>query len=266
MTTVASFSFFQYNGQENDEVEERVGSMSTLMFHTYEQVEQAVMEKVEEHIVRGRFLTTLLNGEFTKEQIAEFALQYSYYSRNFPRVLGAAVAAVEPLDRWWVPLVDNLWDEAGRGNPMGYHSRLYRLFLESAAPGVEISEEHVPNYPVGPAAKAAVDTFLQFLRQASTLEAMAAVGLGSELFAGKVMGLIGEGLKHENYNVDGKLNVAFWIMHADTHEPRHYELCKNVLKDFSSPSDLKQIYEAGVKIAMSEARFYDGLYEEMLKK
>jgi pyrroloquinoline-quinone synthase len=232
-------------------------------FHTYAEVEQAVMARVEERIVNGRFLTALRNGEFTQTQIREFALQYAYYSRNFPRVLGAAIAAVEPLDRWWVPLVDNLWDEAGRGNPKGLHSRMYRSFLETAAPDVEINDEHVPEYSVGAATKRAVEAFLAFLQQATTLEAMAAVGLGSELFAGKVMGLIGEGLRHPNYNTPNKLNVSFWMAHADTHEPRHYQLCKDVLVDFSSAEQLQAIYQAGVTIAMSEADFYEGLYEEM---
>jgi len=240
--------------------------LTTVTFRTYAEIEEAIHAKVEEHIVNARFMKTLRSGGFTSEQIAEFALQYSYYSRNFPRVLGAAVAAVEPLDAWWVPLVDNLWDEAGRGNPKAYHSKMYRTFLESAAPGVSINDLHVPDHPVGPATKRAVDAFISFLRNCSTLEAMAAVGLGSEIFAGRVMGLIGEGLRHPNYNQDRKINVGFWVAHADTHEPRHYELCKDILVQYTSEEDLRTIYEAGLKIAMSEAAFYDGLYEEMMAK
>ncbi|MFC4767353.1 TenA family transcriptional regulator [Effusibacillus consociatus] len=238
--------------------------MEKLMFRTYEEVESAVYEKVRERILNGRFLTTLLNGEFTEAQIREFALQYSYYSRNFPRVLGAAIAAMEPLDKWWVSIADNLWDEAGRGNPKGYHSRLFRTFLETAAPDVEISEEHVPHVPVAPAPKQAVDTFIGFLRSATPLQAMAAVGLGSELFAGEVMGLIGQGLKHPNYNKTRKLNVTFWIAHADSHEPRHYQLCKDILVGFTDPEDLETMYRAGVAMAMSEADFYDGIYDSIV--
>jgi pyrroloquinoline-quinone synthase len=234
------------------------------VFHTYEEVERAVMERVQERIIRGRFLTGLLNGEYSEEQIREFALIYSYYSRSFPRVLGAAVAAVEPIDKWWVPLVDNLWDEGGRGNPKAYHSKLYRTFLESAAPDVSISDEHIPDYPVAPPAKRAVDTFIYFLQNATPLEAMAAIGLGSELFAGEVMGLIGKGLQHPNYNRTRKLNVAFWMVHADTHEPRHYQLCKDILETYTDPADLQRMYQAGVYIAMSEANFYDGIYERMM--
>ncbi|GAX91217.1 TenA family transcriptional regulator [Effusibacillus lacus] len=237
--------------------------MKSNAFHAYEEVEQAVMDKVRERIIEGPFLTALLNGEFSERQIAEFALHYSYYSRNFPRVLGAAIAAMEPLDKWWVPIADNLWDEAGRGNPKAYHSRMYRTFLESAAPDIEINEEHVPNYPDSPAAKKAVDTFIRFLQSATPLEAMAAVGLGSELFAGEVMGLIGKGLKHPNYNRDRNLNVTFWMAHADSHEPRHYQLCKDILIQHTGSDDLETIYRAGVKIAMSEADFYDDIYRSI---
>lgn len=238
--------------------------MSNHIFQTYEEVEQAVMAQVDKYILKGRFMTALRNGEFTEAQIREFALNYSFYSRSFPRVLGAAVAAVEPLDRWWVPLVDNLWDEGGRGNPKGYHSRMFRTFLESAAPDISINDEHVPDHPISIPAKRAVDTFIYFLQNATSLEAMAAVGLGSELFAGIVMGTIGEALKHPNYNQTRKLNVGFWMAHADSHEPRHYQLCKDVLINFTSPEELQAIHQAGVYIAMSEAKFYDGIYERML--
>ncbi|WCN36949.1 TenA family transcriptional regulator [Aneurinibacillus uraniidurans] len=234
-----------------------------MQFTSYEQVEQKIWEIVEEEIIQGDFMQSLLAGEWTPLQVREFALQYSYYSRNFPRVLGAAVAAVEPEDDWWVPLVDNLWDEGGRGNPAHYHSLLYHTFLTTAAPDVPTNEKYVPDYPVAQAAKEAVTSFLLFLRHATSLEAMASIGFGSELFAGKVMGLIGEGLQHPNYNKDRKLDVTFWTVHADEHEPRHYQLCKNILTRFTSPQELEHMYRAGAYITRSEARFYQGLYERM---
>ncbi|WP_240675743.1 TenA family transcriptional regulator [Ammoniphilus sp. CFH 90114] len=234
-----------------------------MLFTDYQQVEQAIWEIVEKEIIQGEFMQSLLAGEWTPEQVSEFALQYSYYSRNFPRVLGAAVAAVMPEDDWWVPLVDNLWDEGGRGNPKAYHSKLYHSFLITAAPHVSTNEKYVPDYPVSPATVGAVDTFISFLRSATPLEAMASIGLGSELFAGKVMGLIGEGLSHDRYNQDRKLNLTFWKVHADHHEPRHYQLCKDVLVRFTSQEDLQTIYRAGAYITRSEARFYQGLMDRM---
>lgn len=231
--------------------------------HTYEDVEKAIWDLVDEHIIEGKFIKTLRSGGFTPRQIKEFALQYSYYSRNFPRVIGTAVGAVKPEDDWWVPLVDNLWDEAGRGNPKGYHSRLYHSFLITAAPDIPTDEKYVPDYPVSATVKDATEVFIQFLKNCTPLEAMAAVGFGSEMFAGKVMGLIGEGLKHPNYNREQKLNVTFWLAHADHHEPRHYELCKNVLQRHTSEQELREMYRAGAYITLSEANMYDGLYERM---
>ncbi|WP_027415931.1 TenA family transcriptional regulator [Aneurinibacillus terranovensis] len=232
-----------------------------MKFESYEHVEAAIWNIVEEEIIGAPFMQTLLAGEWSKHQVAEFALQYSYYSRNFPRVLGAAIAAVEPEDDWWISIADNLWDEAGRGKPQAYHSRLYHSFLITAAPDVPTNEKYIPDYPVSPAAREAVDSFISFLRTATPLEAMAAIGFGSEMFAGKVMGLIGQGLKHENYNKEMPLNVTFWTVHADTHEPRHYELCKNVLTRFTTADDLESMYRAGAYITRSEARFYNKIFK-----
>lgn len=231
--------------------------------NTYEDIEREMGDLVEKHIAQGRFLQALENGEFTPNQIREFALQYSYYSRNFPRVIGTAIGAVKPEDDWWVPLVDNLWDEAGRGNPKGYHSRLYHSFLVTAAPDVATDEKYVPDYPVCSTVIDAVEVFVQFLKNATPLEAMAAVGFGSEFFAGQAMGWIGEGLKHPNYNASNTLDVTFWLAHADRHEPRHYQLCKNVLERYQSKEDLLHIYRAGAYIALSEANMYEGLYHRM---
>ncbi|BCJ87043.1 TenA family transcriptional regulator [Effusibacillus dendaii] len=237
--------------------------MEEQSFTTYEEVEQAIWKLVQERIFNGRLMIALEKGELTEPQIRQFALQYSYYSRNFPRVLGAAIAAMEPLDKWWVPIADNLWDEGGRGNPKAYHSRLFRTFLESVAPDVPINDEHVPQIPVYPAPKKAVDTFIGFLRNATPLQAMAAIGLGSELFAGQVMGRIGEALQHPNYNQNRKINVTFWSLHADTHEPRHYQLCKDVLIEHREPADLAVMYQAGAAMALSEAQFYEDIYDSM---
>jgi pyrroloquinoline-quinone synthase len=232
-----------------------------VRFTSFEQVEQEIWNIVDQEISKGPFMQSLLNGQWNQRQIAEFALQYSYYSRHFPRILGTAISAVMPEDDWWVPLVDNLWDEGGRGNPKGYHSRLYHSFLVTAAPDIPTNEKYAPDYPVAPASIDAVETFILFLRNATPLEAMAAVGFGSELFAGKVMGQIGEGLSHPNYNP--QLNLAFWKAHADEHEPRHYELCKNVLQRFTSVEDLDAMYRSGAYITRSEAKFYNGLFERM---
>jgi pyrroloquinoline-quinone synthase len=242
----------------------KLNIQSDRPLYTYEDVEQGIWDIVETHIVNGAFVKHLHQGAYSLNQIREFAVQYSFYSRNFPRVLGTAIGVMEPSDSWWVPIVDNLWDEAGRGKPAGYHSRLYRTFLKSAAPEVETKDNYVVGEPISPGVEEAIHSFISFLHHATPLEAMAAVGLGSELFAGKVMGLIGEGLRHPHYNKNSKLNVTFWMIHSDQHEPRHYQLCKDILVQSPDPQDLTAMYRAGAYIALSEARMYQTLHERMM--
>ncbi len=229
-----------------------------------DQVEQAIFELVNREFLQGAFFQTLLEGEYSIGQIRYFAIQYSYYSRHFPRVLGAAISAMAPFHSWWMPLADNLWDEAGRGENGRSHEELYRTFLVSVDPNIQLDEHGVPKEPMSEAVGLAIQTFLAFFRNASPLEAMAAVGFGSELFAGLVMGTIGRGLKHSAYNQDRILNVFFWEAHADEHEPRHYQLCKDVLVGFKDPADLAIMHDVGASIAKSEARMYAQLHQEML--
>ncbi|MCL6637438.1 MAG: iron-containing redox enzyme family protein [Alicyclobacillus sp.] len=231
---------------------------------TYADVEHAMLQVVHQAFYEGRFLRHLQAGLYTPRQVRHFALQYSYYSRHFPRVLGAAIAAMAPVAAWWVPLADNLWDEAGRGQPGQSHEHLYLTFLRSVDPHVELDDVGMPREPMSPAVAEAVQTFLDFFHRATPLQAMAAVGLGSELFAGGVMGAIGRGLKHPAYNRDRSVNVLFWELHADTHEPRHYQLCKDILQQFTQPHELRDMFETGRFIALSEARMYEQLHDEMV--
>ncbi|WAH38383.1 TenA family transcriptional regulator [Alicyclobacillus dauci] len=233
------------------------------MFHSYADLETALDDLVDEEFINGVFLRTLRSGQYTIPQLQYFAVQYSYYSRHFPRVLGAAISAMPPLDTWWVPLADNLWDEAGHGVPGKSHEQLYKTFLFSIHPHIQLDERGMPPKPMSSAVANAIQYFIDFFHRATPLEAMAAVGLGSEMFAGTVMGEIANGLRHPNYN-EQPLNLLFWDVHADEHEPRHYQLCKDILVQYSAPEDLDIMYNVGAKIARSEAQMYAQLHEEML--
>jgi len=221
---------------------------------------------VRREFFNAPFFIALAQGDYDARQLRYFALQYGHYSRNFPRILGAAISAMEPLSEWWVPLADNLWDEAGRGSFNRSHQALYQTFLFSIDPCLGDDLHHVPDAPMGSAVAEAVDTFLSFFRQATPIEAMAAVGLGSEFFAGQVMGRIGEGLRHPHYNAIRPLNLSFWTIHAEHDEPRHYALCRQVLIHYARPADLQVLWTIGSSIARSEAKMYQDLYQEMTGK
>ncbi|PWI57457.1 TenA family transcriptional regulator [Sulfoacidibacillus thermotolerans] len=234
-------------------------------FDSLEAVEQGMKEVVEKYFYKGDFFKTLLCGGYSMEQIRYFAIQYSYYSRHFPRVLGAAISAMAPQSSWWIPLADNLWDEAGRGIPGHAHETLYRTFLHSVDETLALDERGMPWVPMSAAVERAIQTFITFFYQATPLQAMAAVGFGSEFFAGDVMGVIAKGLQHARYNQLHPLDITFWRVHSDEHEPRHYQLCKEVLVDFHDPESLQIMYETGREIAISEATMYAQLHDEMMR-
>lgn len=221
---------------------------------------------VRREFFNAPFFRALAQGDYDASQLRHFALQYGHYSRNFPRILGAAISAMEPLSEWWVPLADNLWDEAGRGSSSRSHQALYQTFLSSIDPCLGGDLHPVPDAPMGSAVAEAVDTFLSFFRRATPMEAMAAVGLGSEFFAGQVMGRIGEGLRHPHYNASRPLNLGFWTIHAEHDEPRHYALCRQVLIRYTRPQDLEVLWNVGSSVARSEAKMYQDLYQEMIDK
>ncbi|UOF90198.1 iron-containing redox enzyme family protein [Fodinisporobacter ferrooxydans] len=233
---------------------------------TLQDVEKQMRILVNQYFHNAPFFTHLRQGLYNYEQIRYFAIQYFHYSKNFPRILGAAISAMSPVDEWWIPLADNLWDEAGRGIAGRSHAELYKTFLFSVDPAVPLNEFGLPvNPPVSTAVTNAIDTFITFFRQATPLQAMSAVGFGSEFFAGEVMGAIGQGLRHPNYTSSKPFDITFWNVHADDHEPHHYQLCKNILDTFTDKEELEEMLKTGVMIAKSEARMYNQLHKEMLE-
>ncbi len=65
-------------------------------------------------------------------------------------MLGAAISAMAPAGVWWIPLADNLWDEAGRGIPGKSHEELYKTFLLSADPQLTLDAQGLPPEPMSP--------------------------------------------------------------------------------------------------------------------
>ncbi len=241
-----------------------MGPSTSSLVSNLETVELLMRQWVEQEFFAGPFFVSLAEGRYSMQQIRHFAIQYSYYSRHFPRVLGAAIAAMEPMGTWWIPLADNLWDEAGRGVPGKSHEELYRTFLRSVDPEVQLDENGLPQEPMSAAVERAIHTFLAFFREANPLEAMAAVGFGSEFFAGNVMGRIAQGFAHPQFNQDWNLDLTFWTVHANEHEPRHYQLCKDILQQYPNTGDLETMLNVGRRIASSEALMYTELHDEMM--
>ncbi len=230
---------------------------------SYDDVEKLMQRYVDEVFLDQPFFRTLLSGEWDNRLLIYFAQQYQHYSANFPRVLGAAIAAMAPQDRWWIPLADNLWDEAGRGIAENSHARLYRSFLQSVDASSPQWYPHPDYWPqMGLSVQGALETFIRFFRTSSPLEAMAAFGLGSEFFAGQVMGVMAQGLAHPQYQKNGPVNTTFWDIHAKHDEPRHYALCRSILCEETTRQNYSRILDIGQYIAGSEARMYGGLYQE----
>lgn len=227
------------------------------------EVELAMKTYVDTHFLGQPFFETLVAGQWNRHMLQYFAAQYAHYSAQFPRILGAAISAMEPRDAWWIPLADNLWDEAGRGRPGRSHAALYRTFWESVDASVKGWHDDYSDWPpAGSAVTNAVRAFLGFFREAAPLDAMAAVGLGSEFFAGQIMGTIGQALCHPHYQREGKLDVTFWELHATKDEPRHYALCRSVLLDKTPPGGWPRLLAVGQSIAETEARMYGGIFDE----
>ncbi|MCL5972049.1 MAG: hypothetical protein M1499_05750 [Firmicutes bacterium] len=76
------------------------------------------------------------------------------------------------------------------------------------------------------------------------------------------MGRIAKDLEHPSYHDVHRLDLTFWTVHAE--EPRHNQLCRDILEQSSEPADFIMAQEVGQNIADSERGMYTGVHHERM--
>jgi pyrroloquinoline-quinone synthase len=95
------------------------------------------------------YFSGLLNGKISKEQFLQSQIQFAYLVRYFSRPMAAVVANI-PHDVRRMAIVDNLWEEHGKGDPDKIHGKTIVTLIErlggdvaelaknNVSPGIEI--------------------------------------------------------------------------------------------------------------------------------
>jgi pyrroloquinoline-quinone synthase len=69
-----------------------------------------------------RYFSGLINGKISREAFLESQIQFAYLVRFFSRPMASMVANI-PDDIKRMAIVDNLWEEHGKGNPDKIHGK-----------------------------------------------------------------------------------------------------------------------------------------------
>ena len=101
--------------------------------------------KLEQH----PYFSGLINGRISKQAFLDSQIQFAYLVRFFSRPMASVVANI-PNDVKRMAIVDNLWEEHGKGNPERIHGKTIVTLIErlggdtsvlasnNISPGIEI--------------------------------------------------------------------------------------------------------------------------------
>jgi pyrroloquinoline quinone (PQQ) biosynthesis protein C len=208
---------------------------------------------VEQHALLGHSFLALASAcELTPMVVTAWALQDRHVAYAFPRIIAAIIAALPARDVNTVvarmPMLRNLWEEAGEGDPAAAHSTLMDSLLLSI--GVPI--EKLYDEPSDSSA-AFIDYQLR-LTADDPIAAIAVFCYANEYLALREYPPLQRAVVSCFPHADVRFFEANW--EADG---RHTELAEDCLYAFATPAHLRRMETAVVQALNIRQRLYDDL-------
>ena len=233
-------------------------------------MEKLIDEALNHRAINHPYLLALKNGEFKNMDsvMKDFALQYGAYSTWFPRYLTGVISKLEnPEHR--EHLLDNLAEESGtlhdddleaiaalgikeewvQGIP---HPKLFRRFQD--AMGIDRNE------PVGIEVQIWREQFLSLIQDGSSVEAVGAIGLGTESIVKFVYRHLIEAIeKHTKLSLE---DYVFFPLHTEVDDAHGLILLK-IAEEMASESEVAalQLRKGMLKALNLRAAYWDNMYE-----
>ena len=221
-----------------------------------DRIEREIQPRIAD-VLGSPFLQALATAALSPRQLRSFATEYYAYALAFPKCL-AEVAANAPDDESRYPLIENLWEEYGAGDPAANHRTLYQKFMH----GLGIGEAEYSAGACLPATANQIDRLTRLCRHEPYLVGFGALSIGTEFFTSDEYQLILKGLQqYEFLDAD---SLQFWAVHTELDE-FHYQDMRAVLDSWPDPQECYEQVLAGAVTAIDlEVGFWAGLAEALL--
>lgn len=203
-------------------------------------------------IINHHFLLKLESGTYSINEIRIFSEQYYLISCAFTRFLLIAGANIKNEEHR-MPIIDNLYDEHGRGNYLHSHRVLLQKFMTI------VETKKVDQIVPLPSTSAYINGMFKLCESNSELEILGAIGPGCEYFTDLQYSRIVKPL-FEIYKYT-KDDLFFFYEHIN-HDPRHTSDIDNIILDLvKNDSDFNLVINGAKQSIIFEKIFWDGLYE-----
>lgn len=218
-------------------------------------IQKAIQPDID-RLLEHPFFVKLQNGDYTLKEIRLFSEQYYLISCAFTKFLILACSSIDN-EKYRIPIIDNLYDEHGRGNYLHSHRIMLQTFMKAAG-AKDVSELiALPN------TSANIYGMNKLCESGSVLEILGAIGPGCEYFTDTQYENIVKPL-NEIYKFSTE-DLFFFYEHIN-HDPRHTSDIDNVIIEIAkSEEDIEEVIKGAKQAIIFETLFWDGLYNECEK-
>ncbi|MFQ5956818.1 MAG: TenA family transcriptional regulator [Candidatus Brocadiales bacterium] len=205
---------------------------------------EALEEEIRVHpALNHPFLEKFRRGKLSLDRIRIFARQYYLYARWFGRYISAIVANM-PDECSRAFLIKNLYQEHGESNPTRTHPAIFREFMDALSLDSQEIEETEPL----PEMRLFIHEYLLICREGHFLEALGAMGPGTESIVPYIYRPIYEGLKKEPSLRED--DIEFFALHM-TLDIEHSANIKEALLQYAEKEQNQELIKRGAMAALS---------------
>lgn len=201
------------------------------------------------------FLARCRSGSLTLSEVRILAVQMYKFSKQFNRILSGIVCSCMDDDAQWV-ILENLFDEMGRGDKSQSHPELFRQFTRA----IGINDDELERYITYPETQHLIDTYLSLSQEYGYLSALGAVCFASEgivnaLYTQLYHGIQGAApLKSES--------LIFFTVHLDVDDGHAAKLSAVLQSRLQSQSQAIDIHRAILEAMDARVQFFDGIQKQ----
>ncbi len=205
------------------------------------------------------FLERCRSGELTLPEVQILAVQMYKFSKQFNRILASIACCCLDEAAQWV-ILDNLFDEMGRGDMTQAHPELFRQFTRA----IGILDDELECSVTYPETQALIDTYLGLAHEYGYLSALGAVCFASE-------GIVHSLYTQLYHGIQGaaplsKEALVFFEVHLDVDDSHAAKLAALIDPRIKNESEAIDIHRSILEAMDARVQFFDGIQHQLTRE
>lgn len=203
------------------------------------------------------FLSRCRSGNLKRSEVRILAVQMYKFSKQFNRILASILCCCLD-DEAQLVILDNLFDEMGRGDQSQAHPELFRQFTRS----IGINDDELERYVTYPETQNLIDTYVALSDEYGYLSALGAVCFASEGIVHALYTQLYHGIQgSEPLSAE---SLIFFTVHLDVDDGHAAKLAALIDPRIQDQSQAVDMHRAILDAMDARVQFFDGIQNRLL--